>query len=662
MPYVFNPFSGTFDWTAAGVPTLTTGGVTFGGSTGLLTQDTTNLNYISSTRQFGVASTTVERITNGTFTGSASGWALTTGWTYSNNTVVHNLNGTNPGTGNLSQTPTLSWGERWDVSFTLSDFTAGNVSISFAGNNLGTVSAAGTYTYRVMTKSTSQGIVFTPSNTARFTLDNVSAKVLNGGQVAAGEMIISGSGALGTLTIAGGKSDSFPTVSRHMSLENSGSYTWIDFKFQNIDRAHIGADSTGQVSTYVGGGNYDAVYNKANNQLISYNTPGAFGHYGYGGFQQGVNAGGVSNPSSTLMSQGGTALKVKYITTNQTLDNTATEWIADASSPTCTGTPSNACSSYTNEGDCLARDAHGGCSWFAGYSCSTYNGDESGCTGQSPCVWEQASCAGFGDQTTCESYTGCSWTNNPQDCSTLDQTTCGNTSGCTQNFDDCANYSDGGGDGTACNNANGGGYCTYDSGTGACTGGTWYISCSGSYDSYSCTGTYATGNCTGTYGAECSGTASCGGIDDQTNCNAESGCTWQTAITLTLPSITTCPDRDYWIYNNSSTNADVVVVSAAGDTIDYTTSYTLSNLRDWIHISPLRRTASCGGLSEGTCGSTSGCYQYYFNCQWDSFLSSCVGDASCFGYGDQSACQAAQYYAGCSGEYVVSSNWYVFGR
>jgi hypothetical protein len=238
--------------------------------------------------------------------------------------------------------------------------------------------------------------------------------------------------------------------------------------------------------------------------------------------------------------------------------------------------------------------------------------------------------------------------------------TCGSTSGCTQNFDDCANYSDGGGDGAACNAANGGGFCSYDSGTGGCTGGSWFVSCSGTYDSYSCAGTYATGNCTGVYGAACSGSASCGGIDDQTNCNAEPGCNWATAISLTLPSITSCPDRDYWIYNASSTNADVVIVPAGSETIDHTTSYTLSNFKDWVHISPFYRTAPCGALNEATCGTTSGCSQNYSNCVWDG--STCGGGASCSGYGDQSSCEAATYYSGCSGNYVVSSNWYVLGK
>lgn len=660
MPYVFNPFSGTFDWTAAGVPTLTTGGVTFGGSTGQIIQDTQNFNWSQGGRILALSSSSQERITNGNFTGSANGWSVPTGWTYSNNSVSHDGNGA----GALSQTPTMALGERYDVSFTVSNVTSGSVIVSFAGNTIGSFGIAGTYTVRVLCVNASSGLLFAPSAlTARFTIDTVSVKALSGGRLQAGSAYLQGANDDGKLTISGiQKSNYLPGTTQHVSLENTGSNSWIDFKFSGVNKAHIGANQSGEVSTWVSGGNGQAVYNLNTNSLISYNVAGAFGHYGYGGFQQGVNAGGMGTPTSTLVSGGGTALRVKYITTSQVLDNTATEWIADPQVTVCTGVPTTSCSYYTNEIDCLANDAHGGCSWYAGASCSVHNGDQSGCDAQAGCTWETASCTGFGDQATCETYTGCTWATNPQDCSTLDETSCGTTSGCTQNYDDCANYSDGGGDGTACYGANGGGYCSYDSGTGACTGGSWYVSCSGTYDAYSCTGTYATGNCTGTYGASCNGTATCGGIDDQTSCDNELGCTWQSAITLTLPDMNTCPDRDYWIYNGNSSNNDVVIVPYAGQQIDHSSSYTLSNFKEWVHISPFRRVESCGRLSEATCGSTSGCTQVYVNCAWNIFDSLCEGGAGCSSYMDQASCDAALYYSGCSGTYVVSQNWYVFGK
>lgn len=653
MPYVFNPFTGNLDWTADGIPTLTTGGVTFGGTSGELAQDALHFNYDSTSDILSVSSGVTERITNGGFTGNANGWTLGAGWTYSSNSVSHSSNGTSA----LTQSVSVVIGERYEVSFTISNLTVGTVSVSLGGVSLGTFSANGTYTARIVIASTN-GISFAPSNTARLTIDNVSAKLLTGGTVQSGNLLVQGSGASGVVRVAAsGKSNSTPGTTRHVLLENSGSDSWIDFKFSNIDKAHIGANSSGQVSTYVSGGNYDAVYNKSTNSLISFNTPNTFTHYGYGAFQTGVNAGSNSSPTSTLMSHGGTALKVKYITANQTLDNTATEWIVDPSAAACNGSPTNACSSYTSEFDCLARDAHGGCSWFAGYDCSVYNGDESSCTGTSGCTWQQESCSSFGDESTCNSYTGCSWTYTPQDCSVYngDQTSCENTSGCSWNYSDCSNFN---GDQSSCEGTSG---CSWDSGSDTCSG-VYDTYCSGTYDSYSCEGTYATGNCTGVYGAACSGSASCGGIDDQTNCNAEPGCNWATAISLTLPSITSCPDRDYWIYNASSTNADVIIVPTSGDTVDHTTSYTLSNYKDWVHISPFRRLLTCSTLNEATCGTTSGCTQNYSNCTWNSMDSLCEGDASCSSYGDQGSCEAATYYSGCSGDYVASSNWYVFGK
>lgn len=122
----------------------------------------------------------------------------------------------------------------------------------------------------------------------------------------------------------------------------------------------------------------------------------------------------------------------------------------------------------------------------------------------------------------------------------------------------------------------------------------------------------------------------------------------------------TCPDRDYWIYNVSSTNADVVLVPTGSQQIDHTTSYTLSNYKDWVHVSPLYRTLTCGGLDEGTCGSTTGCTQDYGNCTWNG--DACTGDGDCSLQGDQTACEDPNVYSGCSGSYVASANWYVFGR
>jgi len=55
------------------------------------------------------------------------------------------------------------------------------------------ISANGTYTVRVATGINATGLVaFTPSNTARFTIDNISVKQLSGGKINTGELNVDG--------------------------------------------------------------------------------------------------------------------------------------------------------------------------------------------------------------------------------------------------------------------------------------------------------------------------------------------------------------------------------------------------------------------------------------------------------------------------------------
>jgi hypothetical protein len=81
-----------------------------------------------------------------------------------------------------------------------------------------------------------------------------------------------------------------------------------------------------------------------------------------------------------------------------------------------------------------------------------------------------------------------------------------------------------------------------------------------------------------------------------------------------------------------------------------------------VHISPFYRTAPCGAFNQATCGSTSGCSIQYGYCVWNYDGSVCEGDPSCSAYGDQASCESATYYSGCSGNYVLSANWYVLSK
>jgi hypothetical protein len=141
---------------------------------------------------FTQALSATEIITNGTFTGSASGWSLGAGYTYSSNTVLHSSNGTAP----LSQSLAgkLEPGFRYQLTYTLSAMTAGSVIPTVGGTVLTSRTTAGTYTedFNLPTAISSWLINFSPSTLARFTIDNISLKkypptmLLNGGAYTGG--------------------------------------------------------------------------------------------------------------------------------------------------------------------------------------------------------------------------------------------------------------------------------------------------------------------------------------------------------------------------------------------------------------------------------------------------------------------------------------------
>ena len=646
---------------------ISNGSVLFIGGTmssPIITEDNTGYYYDDTNNRLSVFTTLgSELTTNGTFTGSATGWTVPSGMAYSSNSVSKTSNGT----GALTQTFSSPVYREYCLTYTISAMTAGTVTPSIGGFTGTTVSANGTYKERFVATSNTQ-LAFTPSNTARFTIDNVSLKLLTGTNTKANINT-------GGLSVEGNWSNGSPGTTRSITINNDGSNSWIDYRFSGTLRGSTGVNSSGGMDFYASGGNYFAFYagnsGLTSNTLFSYLYQTAFVHTsGYGSFYNGVYAGyaGAQAPTSTLQSGGGTALKVKKITASQTLDNSATHWLCDASTAACTGTPTYACSHYTNSTDCLANDAHGGCAWNSGYDCSSFNGDQGNCESNSGCTYETADCSGTGayDQFSCELYSGCSWSNSPTDCSSFDEMTCSSYSGsgCYLNYDYCYNYSDGGGDGTACSSVGSHG-CNYDTDTGSCSDGMgdygWFTSCGGSYDNYSCSGSYYTGSCVGTYGASCYGTSACSGIDDSTSCGAETGCIWQTALNANLPQITTCPDRTYWIVNDSETSADVNIVPYSGDTIDFTSSYVLSTYKDGVHISPLVVTASCSGFNEGAC-TPSGCSLSYSNCTWDSMMNECTGDSSCTGISDQMTCEGTSFFSSCYGTYTVSKNWYIWSR
>lgn len=232
-------------------------------------------------------------------------------------------------------------------------------------------------------------------------------------------------------------SNGTPGTTRNMTINNTGTNSWIDWKFSGVAKSYLGADSSGAMKFYAGGGSYFEYYQMAGGSLFSYNYPTAFVHSWNGLFGWSVNAGSQSTPTSTLQSQWSFATKGRRVTSNYTLTTTDSVVYADATTPTCNGTPSASCASWTNQTDCEKWDAHGGCSWFAGSPCSDYNWNQSECEWHSGCTYETASCSVYnGDESTCSGTSGCSWGGN--DCSPLDEWTCGSTSGCSTNYSACS--------------------------------------------------------------------------------------------------------------------------------------------------------------------------------------------------------------------------------
>lgn len=131
---------------------------------------------------FELDSLDTEVLTNGTFTGSATGWTLGTGWAYGTNNVTKNA----AGTGTLTQALTgLEIGAVYVLSFVVSSWTAGSFTPSMP---------TGTYTYNsrktngtfyetFIATSATDTLTFTPTDDARFVIDTISLKKSTGGNL-----------------------------------------------------------------------------------------------------------------------------------------------------------------------------------------------------------------------------------------------------------------------------------------------------------------------------------------------------------------------------------------------------------------------------------------------------------------------------------------------
>lgn len=126
----------------------------------------------NSSRSFKSTNDGIELVTNGAFTGAATGWTLASGWTYSANAV----NKDGAGTGALEQSIGAKADAVYLLVFTISSWTAGTtLTPSIGGVDGTTITTNGTYTQYIISTGTAN-LKFTPTTDVRCTIDTVSVK------------------------------------------------------------------------------------------------------------------------------------------------------------------------------------------------------------------------------------------------------------------------------------------------------------------------------------------------------------------------------------------------------------------------------------------------------------------------------------------------------
>lgn len=112
-------------------------------------------------------------VVNGNFA-TDTVWSKGTGWTISGGTANQSGAGASS---NLSQASILTIGNYYELTFTISNYSAGTLTPSLGSGNLVPVSANGTYTYRGVAVVTGN-LVFIASSTFAGSIDNVSCKAI----------------------------------------------------------------------------------------------------------------------------------------------------------------------------------------------------------------------------------------------------------------------------------------------------------------------------------------------------------------------------------------------------------------------------------------------------------------------------------------------------
>lgn len=132
-------------------------------------------------RYVGTGSEVIEGeiVTNGSFTGSATGWNLGTGWAYNANNVLHT-----PGNDDeMDQSLTLSVNKSYRVTATIGG-SVGTVTIEMGGTSQTFLAGAGVVTFNVLSSESDSSINFEPDTDFDGTIDSVSVvRILTSGEV-----------------------------------------------------------------------------------------------------------------------------------------------------------------------------------------------------------------------------------------------------------------------------------------------------------------------------------------------------------------------------------------------------------------------------------------------------------------------------------------------
>lgn len=511
----------------------------------------------------------------------------------------------------------------------------------------------------------------------------------------------SGYGGIKPLFTASGytriNTDNASTVDTLLSLDvrSSGSTNHIGMSFGTTTRAAWSVNTGGTVEYRAAGASSIHSFmvggSIGSQTLIAQIYSSGF-YNSYSNFNNGKVTAGSADQSvqTTLSTYGSFAAKGVLVTSsNYTLtENETFVYIDPANAAFCVGNPT-ACNTYLTEGNCNAHSGVG-CNWFAGNSCSAFNGDTGACTGQAGCSLETSPCstADNTDQSTCEAQDdafggGCSWdtatcpaftttaTCQAQagctadvtgDCTALDFAGCTAQSECTvTNAGDCSAFN---GDESGCLAAGGASQCAWNAGDSTCSG-SYFTACSGNYfvgcNGALCGGSFNTGNCLGSFGAACQGTASCANLTDDgsTLCNAEAGCLWQIGINVTLPTTANASrgsvGRIYSIMHVGSTGT-ASISGASGQPIFQYTTLSLFKKGDKVLLHNQNITFQCSVFTSSTpCNAQTGC-QWLPTCSTIGDQPTCDSTNGCAWDGENNVCTGPA--ARCFGTYSNGSHWY----